>query len=111
MCHQGRRLLLRLAVRDGLHFDLAQLLLPSLHRLLIQVVEDACTQGIALHVHHGGGAVPAGGEQAGVTVDAARSHQGADVTAGCDVTLRESKPRAWVLLDAKLIFSKYFSFL
>ena len=94
MCHQGRRLLLRLAVRDGLHFDLAQLLLPSLHRLLIQVVEDACAQGIALHVHHGGGAVPAGGEQAGVTVDAAWSHQGADVTAGCDVTLRESKPRA-----------------
>ena len=72
----------RLGVRDGLHFDLAQLLLPSLHRLLIQVVEDARTQGIALHVHHGGGAVPAGREQAGVTVDATWSHQEADVTAG-----------------------------
>lgn len=82
MCHQGRRLLLRLAVRDGLHFDLAQLLLPSLHRLLIQVVEDARTQGIALHVHHGGGAVPARREQAGVTVNTAWSNQGADVIEG-----------------------------
>lgn len=92
MCHQRRRLLLRLAVGNGFHFYLTQFLLPFLHCLLIQVVENARTYGIPFHIHHGGGTVP-GGERKrqalhpvppGATSGVALSQEADLLRGGCD---------------------------